>query len=284
VLKHRLPTGAVLIALMLLVGWLDGRAEVLWSVQGIVLAFVMTPIVVLAGIELAGLCCGAGVKMSASMGGASAFVGFAVGSAAALSHRQGLSLAGVILPLGIAGWLAASLIWSARHRRTDGAMLSIAGAMLLFLYLGVIPAQYLAIRQRETAWTVIAIILIVKSCDIGAYFVGSAIGKRKLIPWLSPGKTWEGLLGGIATSALLAALIAWLSCNTKLGVSLAFPVTPIVAAGIGAVLAVIGQAGDLAVSLFKRDAGVKDTAAIIPGMIFVAPAASWIFIVLHTVK
>lgn len=279
---------------MLIVGWLDGRAELLWSVRGIVLAIVMTPIVALAGMEFTGLLRAVGVKISHQLGGASAVAGFAVASAAALTHHHGNSLAGVILPLGVASWLAFSLIWSARHRRAEGAMLSVASAMLLFLYLGVIPAQFLAIRQSETAWTVIMLILIVKSCDIGAYFVGSAIGKRKLIPWLSPGKTWEGLLGGIATASLLAALTAWLSIHTQLGESIHFPVTPLIAAGIGAVLALIGQAGDLTISLFKRDAGVKDTSAFLPGMggvldvtdslIFVAPAASWIFIALETTK
>jgi CDP-diglyceride synthetase len=53
-------------------------------------------------------------------------------------------------------------------------------------------------------WTVLWVLLVTKSCDIGAYFTGRAIGRHKLIPWLSPGKTWEGLVGGVALSALVA--------------------------------------------------------------------------------
>lgn len=289
-LKHRLPTGAVLIALSLLLGWLDALAEHRWNVRGLALALVMAPIAAISGVELASMLRAVGGRLSDRLGGASAVAGLVVGAIASIT-RANHAASEVITPL-TALWLAIALVWMSRHKHTDGAMVGAAGAMLIFMYLGLLPSYYLVIRQRETIWTVITIILTVKSCDIGAYFVGSTLGRRKLIPWLSPGKTWVGLLGGLAVASLVSALIAWLSQRTQIGEAVQFPLGPLPAAGFGALLAGVGQAGDLAVSLFKRDANQKDTSARLPGMggvldvidslIFVAPAAAWILIIIES--
>ena len=99
-------------------------------------------------------------------------------------------------------------------------------------------------------------ILVVFAADTGAYFVGKAVGKRKMAPNVSPGKTWEGFAGGI-----VAALIAsWALSNV---LSLDYTVTKIV--GVGAAIAVLGVAGDLGESWIKRLSGVKDSGGIIPG-------------------
>jgi phosphatidate cytidylyltransferase len=126
-------------------------------------------------------------------------------------------------------------------------------------------------------------VLLVKSSDIGAYAVGMTLGRHKLIPWLSPGKTREGLAGGIATAALVGAGLA---AATPSGESIA--AIPIwLGAVAGAVAAVTGQIGDLAESLLKRDAGVKDSGRMLPGMggildvvdslLFAGPALYWLF-------
>ena len=99
-------------------------------------------------------------------------------------------------------------------------------------------------------------ILVVFAADTGAYFVGKAVGKRKMAPNVSPGKTWEGFAGGI-----VAALIAsWALSNL---LSLDYTVSKTVA--IGASIAVLGVAGDLGESWIKRLSGVKDSGGIIPG-------------------
>lgn len=92
--------------------------------------------------------------------------------------------------------------------------------------------------------------------DVGAYLVGRTVGRRKLAPAISPGKTVEGGIGGLVLGAL-ASLI----CARAFGL----PLHPLAALGVGAVLSVIGQAGDLAESLLKRQAGVKDSGTLIPG-------------------
>jgi phosphatidate cytidylyltransferase len=105
----------------------------------------------------------------------------------------------------------------------------------------------------------VMVLLVVKATDIGAFFGGRAIGRHKLIPWLSPGKTWEGLICGVLFSALVGALLA-----RYIGLP-DFRLTWWKGLIFGAVLGGIGQAGDLLESLMKRDAEVKDSGALVPG-------------------
>lgn len=95
--------------------------------------------------------------------------------------------------------------------------------------------------------------LVVWSTDIGAYFAGRSFGKAKLAPSISPGKTWEGLYGGIAAATLIGGLWAWAS-----GLNFAL-------LALAPAFAVIAQGGDLFESWMKRRAGVKDSGSWIPG-------------------
>jgi phosphatidate cytidylyltransferase len=112
--------------------------------------------------------------------------------------------------------------------------------------------------------------------DSSAYFVGRAIGKWKLAPEISPGKTLEGALGGLFFAILFGALFGWLFFrNVWLGVA------------IGAVAGVFGQIGDLFESALKRELGIKDFGGIMPGhggvldrfdsLLFVAPLSALVF-------
>ncbi len=92
--------------------------------------------------------------------------------------------------------------------------------------------------------------------DAGAYFVGKNLGKHKLAPAISPGKTWEGLVGGILFSSAFAALVTLLF----------FPELPYkFSIPLAAVMAIVGVIGDLAESAMKRGANVKDAASFLPG-------------------
>ncbi len=111
-------------------------------------------------------------------------------------------------------------------------------------------------------WLTIYLIAVVKCSDIGAYTVGRLIGRHKLMPRISPKKTWEGFFGGIAAAvAVSVALTALL--GGRLGV---VAISQPVAVCLGVVLALAGVAGDMFESLLKRAAGIKDSGASIPGM------------------
>ena len=188
------------------------------------------------------------------------------------------------------------LICDAWRGRIDGALQRAAMAMFALVYMGFMPGFLIAIRHFHSAWVVAAILLVTKSCDIGAYFVGRAIGRHKLIPWLSPGKTWEGLVGGVALSTLVCLVLVSLANQAQYSLRIETghetSLTSLwFAALAGACLAVVGQIGDLVASCLKRDAQVKDSGNCIPGFggildvvdspTMVAPVAFWLLQILE---
>lgn len=106
-----------------------------------------------------------------------------------------------------------------------------------------------------TEW-IIVLLLVTFSTDTGAYVVGRLFGRRKLAAAISPGKTWEGAFGGLATSIAVCATSVAL---VPLGISITEGVA------LGAALGVTGQLGDLAESRLKRQAGTKDSSSLVPG-------------------
>jgi phosphatidate cytidylyltransferase len=121
----------------------------------------------------------------------------------------------------------------------------------------------LLIRRDHSAWWIIGIIATVKMCDTGAFFVGCSIGKRKMIPWVSPAKSWEGLFGGLATASLTAVGLAALNnqyLSNEPTITLGY------AAFLGILFGAVGQIGDLLISVFKRDSGIKDSSTVLPGL------------------
>lgn len=124
-----------------------------------------------------------------------------------------------------------------------------------FFY-ALLPALALLwVRERDAHGLALLIwtFIVTWSTDIGAYFAGRQLGKRKLAPTISPNKTFEGLYGGIAAATVFGA--AW-ALATGLGIALL---------ALAPVLAVAAQAGDLFESGMKRRAGVKDSGTWLPG-------------------
>ena len=118
-------------------------------------------------------------------------------------------------------------------------------------------------RMSETSRDMaLFLILVVKSSDIGAYFVGSRWGRNKLMERISPGKTWEGLSGGIAAS-LIVCVAFLLATGWRIG---RLAVNPLDALVLGVTLPVAGVVGDMFESLIKRSTGSKDSSTAIPGM------------------
>jgi len=144
----------------------------------------------------------------------------------------------------------------------DGrALLLTAGAIAL------VPAFAAAVDLRSVRPSLlVAVLATVWISDSAAYLVGRRFGKRKLAPFISPGKTWEGVAGALAAVALYA--LAWASLSGPAGLSLGPGRAQLGPAWILPVLlglAVAGMIGDLFESLIKRQAGVKDSGALLPG-------------------
>jgi CDP-diglyceride synthetase len=198
-----------------------------------------------------------------------------------------------LIPTILAAAFLAALVKHSRDRRVEGAMASAGGTLLAIVYLGVLPGFYLPICMTHSAWMVFAVVAIVKCADIGAFATGKLVGKHKLIPWLSPGKTVEGFLGGLLLAGVIGALFGYIMKTFP-------PVNPldaerwahiplqfaILGGGLsGILLGAVGQLGDLLESLLKRDAGVKDSGAV-PGFggvldildspLLAAPVAYWL--------
>lgn len=155
------------------------------------------------------------------------------------------------------------------------------GGALSFGYL--LRAHPYAVGPVAGTLVVLLPLLVTWSTDIGAYAVGSIVGGRKLIPSVSPGKTVSGAVGGV----VLAAIVGWLVMRFGLlpHAQLAMTTRDVIAFAV--IVSVVAQVGDLAESLIKRDAGVKDSSRLIPGhgglldrldsLLFVLPV-SWLLL------
>ena len=147
-------------------------------------------------------------------------------------------------------WWVVALVWILFYPTPIPPVLSwVCGALVL------VPA-WAALDQlyRQMPNLLLFALLIVWVADIGAYFVGRGFGRVKLAPEVSPGKTWEGVLGGLAAVTLLAAL-----GSRMLDIEIAVLVP------LALAMAMLSIVGDLTVSMFKRAAGVKDSGTLFPG-------------------
>lgn len=182
-------------------------------------------------------------------------------------HRFQPIAASSLAFLIVAGMLFAALR-RAIMKQTSDAIHHMAGTVLATLYLGVMAWFLMALRVKQSAdatrfhgstLIIVMILLAVKFTDIGAYFGGRLLGRHKLIPWLSPGKTWEGLFFGLLTAGLVglafAPYIRLPAYQLPWWKGLIF----------GIIIGGIGQLGDLLESMMKRDAEVKDSGSLIPG-------------------
>jgi phosphatidate cytidylyltransferase len=111
-------------------------------------------------------------------------------------------------------------------------------------------------------WLLLYAVFAAKFTDIGAYAIGCAFGRHKLIPRISPGKSWEGVGGGILVGTLVGIAMVWSLQDTFAP----FGLTPLRAIPLGVGLSICAITGDLTESLFKRAASVKDSGGVIPGM------------------
>jgi phosphatidate cytidylyltransferase len=176
----------------------------------------------------------------------------AVGMALAYQATRDAARLDALMWLALAWW-AVAFLWvtlaPAAHNRA-----TVAGAGLIVL----VPAWVALANLYQTpaggAWRVLFLLALVWAADIGAFFAGRAFGRLKLAPRVSPSKTWEGVLGGLALSAIVASLGAGLFGLPRLAfLSLCLAVV------------LLSIVGDLTESMFKRYAGLKDSGSVFPG-------------------
>lgn len=182
---------------------------------------------------------------------------------------SGLALAGATIVL--------FLLALFRRSPLEQVPRALAVVALSWLYCGVLLASVVGLRLRfDVGWVILAFV-VTWGNDTFAYFTGHAFGRHKLLERISPKKTWEGFAGGAVGSVVGALVTRALLLSDELSVGLA------IAIGLGGAL--LGPLGDLAESMVKRAAGVKDSGRIIPGhgglldridaLLFVTP---WVYV------
>jgi len=178
----------------------------------------------------------------------------------------GLSLAAVgAVVLGAVFWGGAAALYVAGGAfLLLGAVAKLMGlrhgwllaASVPYIAIACVALIWLRIENGEAGLSLFLYLLLVNwGTDVGAYAAGRTIGGPKLAPRFSPKKTWAGLIGGMVAAALLGGAVAWVHGSPALA-------GPMI---VGALLAVVGQAGDLFESYMKRRSHVKDSGTLIPG-------------------
>lgn len=179
-------------------------------------------------------------------------------------HRPGQEREILLLVFTFLG--LASFLWEMRIFQEPGLSVErIARTLFVLFYLGLLPCFFAQLRwlyppgsALGTAALALAI-FVPKGCDIGAYFTGRLLGRHRMTPVLSPKKTWEGAIGGLALAVVVAGLLDRLSPEPVLRGSWLLAVL------FGLSVGLTGMLGDLAESLIKRDCLQKDASQVVPG-------------------
>jgi phosphatidate cytidylyltransferase len=161
----------------------------------------------------------------------------------------------LILYILLSLFICISLLYQYLRYGLTNVFANTAAACFSVLYLGVLASFIPAVHIDFGPLNLLMLVFVVKACDIGAYTAGSLFGKHKFSPVISPKKTWEGMAGVVFLSILVAVAFA-VFCDIMpwwLGVIFAV------------LFAFIGQLGDLAESMLKRDAEMKDSSKSVPG-------------------
>lgn len=189
-----------------------------------------------------------------------------LGYAAAIAVSLHVYRGGTALTLLLTTIMLLVMVREIFRPRVNEALPNIAVTVLGVMYVGWLGSHFVMLRELPAsaglddpqlgASLVFFAALVIWACDILAYVVGILVGGPRLLPRISPAKTWSGAIGGLVGGAAAG----WFCAQSFLTI-----ITPTAGALLGLASAVLGQLGDLVESMFKRDAGVKDTARLIPG-------------------
>lgn len=279
-LLKRVITGCLLIVFLLLAVWLDGTLSArgataaTWSAGRWQVGLIAT-ITILGFSQMAirELVRFARARQYAVMSFLAHFgaAGFVLGPYLVNAAGWNPAIWWELFAAWLSGLIMAAFVGQMIRARADGALAAIAVTTLVTLYGGAFGAFVVAARLEVGGWAGIAVvlysILLVKVTDIGAFFTGSLLGRTRMIPWLSPKKTIEGLMGGIVVTMMMAAALQWVlsACGIQaVEDPLMHPLLALVLFGV--VMAGVSVFGDLCASLLKRDAGFKDSGDALPGL------------------
>ena len=258
-LKHRLILGTLMTVFFVVVvifgGWFDGSltasADDDKPIQGTILCIFIAVLIFPAQFELAKLAAAKGLKIFMPVS-----ITASVLFATTWYWPQLLEIEAASYLLFLSAFTLLGLLLYQYTRYGTLAVLANCGANYFsVIYLGLFSAFVSAVRIDFGPWVLLMFVFVVKSADIGAYTIGRLLGKHKFSPQISPGKTWEGMAGAVATAVIVAVSFA-VSCDIMSWPAAVF---------FGCCFAFIGQFGDLVESMLKRDAEQKDSANTVPG-------------------
>lgn len=197
-----------------------------------------------------------------------------LGIATWFGSREGLVVA---LMVGLAGAVA----WRVADERVENTRADALAAMLVLMWIPFLGSFLVLLAMDVDGWhRVLIVVLAVVGNDTGGLFVGMLLGRHKMLPRVSPKKTWEGFAGGLIVGTVAASVAAYLVFDERWWVG----------AVVGVACCLAAVLGDLAESAIKRDLGVKDMSNLIPGhggimdrvdsLLIAAPVAYAVFIIL----
>ena len=258
-LRHRLLFGILMtlffVTVVIFDGWLDGSLTASSAddkdIQGSIFCILIALLAIPANLELSRLAATKNLKIFAPVS--------IIASILLATSRYWMQLLEIRPELYLSFLLVFTLlslfVYQHLHYGTSGVLANCGVNCLSILYLGLLSGFCIAIRIDFGLWPLMMFVFVVKSADIGAYSIGTVFGKHKFSPKISPGKSWEGMAGAIGAAAIVAIGFAG-SCDIMSFWN---------AMVFGICFAFIGQLGDLAESMMKRDAEKKDSANKVPG-------------------
>jgi len=258
-LKHRLFFGILMtvffITIVIFDGWLDGSLTASSTddknVQGTIFCILVALLAIPAQLELSKLAAAKNLKIFAPVS--------IIASILLATSRYWLQFTEIrpelFLLFILTFTLITLLVYQYLFYGTSGVLANCGVNCFSILYLGLLSGFCVAIRIDFGLWPLLMFVFVIKSADIGAYSIGTLFGKHKFSPKISPGKSWEGMAGAVAAAVIVAIGFAGICDIMSLWAAIVF----------GFCFAFIGQLGDLAESMIKRDAEQKDSANKIPG-------------------
>lgn len=257
-LKHRLIFGTLMtlafVGIVLLDGWLDGsltKGVDNFQIYGTLIVILVALLEIAGLLELSKLAAAKGAKILLPCS-----IPASILLAASSYWLQFVPYSPELILYFLLG-LAVCLCFLYQRLRygLSGVLVNCGAACFSILYLGLLGGFIPAVRINFGPWHLLMLVFVVKCSDIGAYTFGRLFGKHKFSPVISPKKTWEGMAGAVFAAIIVAVAFA-VSCDIMawwLGIL------------FGAGFAFVGQLGDLAESMLKRDAEKKDASNNVPG-------------------